>query len=140
MKKLSIIIFFSLTLGNLYSQTEATKKTPDIYFTQETFDFGQIEPNKLAQHDFIFYNSGTAPLLLKDVKPSCGCTVPTWPKNPIKPGDSAKISVSFNPKDDAGKVFNKTIKITTNIKEADHDKVVVIYIKGKVLPADQQNN
>jgi hypothetical protein len=130
----NLIIFFILffPLTDAMSQTEATQKKPDIYFTNYSIDFGQIESNTLVKHDFVFFNSGTAPLLLKDVKPSCGCTVPTWPRQPIKPGETAKISVTFDPKDDKGKVFNKTIKVTTNIKEGEHDKVVVLNIKGKV--------
>ena len=135
MKNLIVIAILFLSIGSVFAQNAAKEKNPDIYFTEGTFDFGQIENNKLAKHDFVFFNSGTAPLLLKEVKASCGCTIPTWPRQPIKPGESAKISVSFDPKDDAGKVFNKSIKVTTNLKEGDHDKVVVIYIKGKVVAA-----
>jgi hypothetical protein len=135
MKNLIVLIILFNSFRIVFAQNAGTEKKPDIYFIESTFDFGKIESNKPSQHDFVFYNSGTAPLLLKDVKPSCGCTVPVWPRQPIRPGESAKISVTFDPKEDAGKVFNKTIKVTTNIKDGEHDKVVLLYIKGKVLPA-----
>jgi len=112
-----------------------TQKSPDIYFTETTYDFGQIESNKPAKHDFTFFNSGTAPLLLKEVKASCGCTVPVWTRQPVMAGKSGVISVTFDPKDEVGKVFNKSITVTTNIKDGDHDKIVTIFIKGKVLAA-----
>jgi hypothetical protein len=135
MNKLITFCILLLVFGSASAQKNETVKKPDIYFSEPLFDFGNIESNKPVQHDFVFFNSGTAPLLLKEVKAACGCTVPTWPRQPIKPGENAKISVTFDPKDDAGKVFNKSIKVTTNIKEDDHDKVVVINIKGKVNAA-----
>ena len=139
MKKLFALLVLFLSLASVSAQNKGSQKKPDIYFTESTFDFGQIENNTLAKHDFVFFNSGTAPLLLKDVKASCGCTVPLWPRQPIKPGEIAKISVTFDPKDETGKIFNKTIKVTTNIKDGDHDKMVVIYIKGKVTAAPSSN-
>ena len=139
MKNVIMLFILFLSLGSVFAQNDGAQKKPDIFFTEATFDFGQIESNKLAKHDFVFYNSGTAILLLKDVKPSCGCTIPTWPRQPIKAGESGKISVSFDPKDDVGKVFNKSIKVTTNIKDGEHDKVVVIFIKGKVMAASSSN-
>jgi hypothetical protein len=133
MNKIILLIILSLTVKITFSQNNDVQKKPDIYFVELTFNFGQIESNKPVKHYFVFYNSGTAPLLLKDVKPSCHCTTPDWPRQPLKPKDSAKITVTFDPKDDAGKVFNKSVVVTTNIKEGDHDKVVTIYIKGKVV-------
>jgi hypothetical protein len=132
MKNLIVLFILILATGSTFAQNKNAPKKPDIYFIEETFDFGQIASDKPVKHDFVFYNSGTAPLLLKDVKPSCHCTTPDWPKQPIKSKESAKISVTFDPKDDAGKVFNKSVTITTNIKEGDHTKIVTIYIKGKV--------
>jgi hypothetical protein len=137
MKKLLVVTVLILSLGSVFAQNNSTPKKPDIFFTEMTFDFGQIADNKPVQHDYIFFNSGTAPLLLKNVKPSCGCTTPVWTRQPVKPGESGKISVTFDPKGDAGKAVNKTITVTTNIPEKGQDKTVTLYIKGKVVSGSE---
>jgi hypothetical protein len=137
----NLIVAFSLIISfvSAYPQKNTGQKKPDIFFTEMTFDFGQISNSSVIKHDYVFYNSGTAPLLIKNVKASCGCTVPQWTRQPIKPGDSGKISISFDPKGDAGKVVNKTITVTTNIADKEQDKTVTLFIKGKVLAGSETN-
>ncbi|MGH1335228.1 MAG: DUF1573 domain-containing protein [Aureispira sp.] len=76
-------------------------------------DFGTIVKNSSVTHEFKVKNVGTNPLKIENVKASCGCTVPEWPKEPIAPGAEGKIKVTFN---SAGKrgVQNKAITITAN--------------------------
>lgn len=139
MKKLIVGFILITSIGFVFAQKDGGQKNPDIYFTELTFDFGQIADNKPITHDFVFYNSGTAPLLLKNVKPSCGCTTPVWTRQPIKPGESGKISLTFDPKGDAGKAVSKTITVTTNITDKGQDKTVTLFIKGKVVAGSGTN-
>lgn len=105
----------------------------DISFTEETHDFGDIPQGTPVSFDFNFTNTGKEPLILSNVQTSCGCTSPSWPKEPILPGKTSKITVTYNAAH-AG-VFNKSITITSNGKTP----TKVIYIKGNVLvpPTDQ---
>jgi hypothetical protein len=93
-------------------------------------NFGELEEGPKAAVDFVFTNTGNKPLILTDVKASCGCTTPDWPKEPIAPGQTSKIKVEYNTQGRSGD-FTKSITITSN--ESDEPKM--IYIKGKVKPA-----
>lgn len=84
-----------------------------IKFETTTHDFGKITEGTLAVYEFSFTNTGTAPLLLTDVKPPCSCTTPEWPKEAILPGKSAKIKVTFDSKGKPGS-FSKTIMVKHN--------------------------
>ena len=65
-------------------------------FEETSFDFGTAREGKFVEHAFKFKNSGTIPLVIQDAKATCGCTVPSWPKEPIPPGGSGEINVKFN--------------------------------------------
>jgi hypothetical protein len=133
MKKLFFILVLAAFVKLSFAQTSASQsKNPDIFFKETIHDFGQITDAAPARWDFTFFNSGKAPLLLKNVQASCGCTTPTWPKQPIMPGDSAKITAEFNPKGYAGQSFQKSITVTTNISESGADKIVQLFFKGTV--------
>ena len=105
----------------------------EISFTVETHDFQDIPQGTPVSFDFNFTNTGKEPLIMSNVQTSCGCTSPSWPKEPILPGKTSKITVTYNAAH-AG-VFNKSITITSNGKTP----TKVIYIKGNVLapPSDQ---
>lgn len=90
------------------------------------YDFGVISRNKAVNIDFEFKNPGMIPLVITDVKTSCGCTVPEYPKEPIMPGKTGKITVTFDAKDSG--YFSKTITVTTNTAEP----LNYLYIKGTV--------
>lgn len=96
--------------------TETIKDTvnvPVITFEQPDYDFGTIKQGEVVKHVFKFTNSGKTPLIIEQATASCGCTVPKWPKDPIKPGESGEIYAEFN---SAGKqgVQKKTISIKAN--------------------------
>ena len=99
----------------------------------ETWDFQNIPQNKPVTHDFTFTNTGKEPIVITNCQASCGCTVPKWPKEPILPGKSDVISVTYNAAHAGG--FNKSITITSNAKTP----TKVIYIKGTVdaAPVEQ---
>ena len=84
-----------------------------IEFEEETFDFGEIKQGEKVVHTFWFKNTGTADLLIAEVVPSCGCTIPTYDKNPIAPDEKGKIKVRFNSSGRNGMQY-KTIKVNSN--------------------------
>jgi len=87
-------------------------KFPVITFAEKEFDFGTIDQGTKVEHVFKFTNTGDAPLVIVDAKSSCGCTVPTYPKTPVAPGDTAEMLVKFN---GSGKnQVSKTVTITAN--------------------------
>ncbi|MBN2484467.1 MAG: DUF1573 domain-containing protein [Bacteroidales bacterium] len=89
-------------------------------------DFGKIEKNKPVTIEFVFKNPGMLPLIIQDVKSSCGCTVPSYPKQPIGPGGSGKITVTYDAKDPG--YFSKSITVYTNTEQNNYN----LYIKGEV--------
>ena len=102
---------------------------PQINFKTMTIDYGTIENNSNGERIFIFSNSGNAPLIIKNVQSSCGCTVPKKPKGPIAPGESSEIIVRYDT--NRRGPFRKTITITTNVKV---NPILALKIKGIVLP------
>lgn len=97
-----------------------------IDFENVEHDFGKIPYQGNAEYDFVFKNTGNQPLVLQNVKSTCGCTVPEWPKEPIAPGESAKIKVRYNTRI-AGS-FAKGITVYSNAE----NPTVQLRIKGEV--------
>lgn len=127
-----LVTVLCLSTNFLFSQTK-TGKLPDIKFRETTFNFSEVNDGSFATHVFNFKNTGTGVLKLKDVHASCGCTTPSWPHDSIMPGDSGKITVTFNSSGYAGRTFAKSITVTTNIPENGQDKYVILYIQGNVV-------
>lgn len=84
-----------------------------IEFDTKDYDFGTVKEGDVVDGTFKIANKGKIDLIITDAKASCGCTVPEWPKEAIKPGDSAEIKFSFNSKGRTGKQ-SKTITLQTN--------------------------
>ena len=103
-----------------------------IDFVSKVVDYGIIENKSDGARKFIFTNNGTEPLLIKNAKGSCGCTVPTWPRDPIAPGATAEIGVKYDTKR-VGK-FTKTITLTTNADK----RPVILTVKGEVKPPPKE--
>jgi hypothetical protein len=89
---------------------------PVISFDSKSVDVGTMTEGEIKQFKFKFTNTGTADLIIKNAQGSCGCTVPSYPEHPIKPGESAEIDVEF---DSAGKQGEnqKNVTVWTNCKE-----------------------
>jgi hypothetical protein len=127
------ILFFILAAPFFHFHAEGQESKPVISFTQKVFDFGTFpESSGSVAHDFLFTNTGKVPLILNDVKASCGCTTPEWTKEPVLPGKSGKIRVTFNPKNRPGS-FSKTIQVNSN---ADLP-VVTLAVEGVVIPVEK---
>ena len=86
---------------------------PSIEFEEYTYNFGRITEGDEVEHEFTFTNTGTGNLIITSVKPSCDCTVPTWPRRPIKPGQSNKIKVIYKSKGKSG-MQHRTIEVLAN--------------------------
>lgn len=104
------------------------KNAPDIVFDAEVIDYGTIDHFADGKREFHFKNKGKTPLVITNCVGSCGCTVPTWPKDPIKPGKSSIIYVNYAT--DRVGTFEKTVTVTSNAKTP----TKVIKIKGTVKP------
>lgn len=109
----------------------ALKEGPQMEFKFTEHNFGEIPEGPKASVDFVFTNTGNKPLILTDVKASCGCTTPDWPKEPILPGQTSKIKVEYNTQGRPGE-FTKSVTITSNMEDG---QPKMIYIKGKVIPS-----
>jgi hypothetical protein len=121
MRKIAINIFLLLFVSVVaYAQ-------PVIVFEAENHDFGNIIEGAKAKHDFKFTNKGNAPLIISGVRPSCGCTTPTWSKEPIKPGESGFITAEYDSENRPG-AFIKSISVWSNAENSN----VTLTIKGVV--------
>ena len=116
-------------VNSVVAQEEVAQNGAKIEFEKEVHDYGTIENGANGQCTFDFKNTGSAPLIISNAKGSCGCTVPSWPKEPIAPGASATITVKYDTKR-AGAI-NKSVTITSNAVNA---PTKVIRIKGNVKP------
>ncbi len=123
-----IIFFFAaiLMVGIASAQNE---KAAVLSVEQNVYDFGTInESDGPVSHSFSVKNEGNMPLVITRVIASCGCTSPEWPKEPIAPGDSTTLKVTFDPDGRPG-MFAKTISIYSNGKRGSY----ILTIRGKVV-------
>jgi hypothetical protein len=139
MKKIIVLVLLVLgtTAANAQATTKAIKKVAakaakvegaGMVFISETIDYGTIAHNADGKREFVFTNNGTAPLVITNAQGSCGCTVPSSPKEPIAPGAKGVIGVNY----DTARVgaFTKTVTISSN---AAGQPTKVLTIKGNVL-------
>ncbi|MBL6446166.1 DUF1573 domain-containing protein [Fulvivirga sp. 29W222] len=103
---------------------------PEFKFEEDFHDFGTINEGDVVKHTFKFTNTGEAPLIIQNAQGSCGCTVPTWPKEPIPVGGTGEVVAEFNSKGKPN-VQNKTVTITANT----WPKQTRLRIKAEVTPA-----
>lgn len=96
-------------------------------FESQEHDFGTIREGEVVKHLYKFKNVGTAPLIVSDVKPQCGCTATNWTKDPVQPGGSGEIEVQFDSNGRAGQ-NSKSTTVTANTKEG----TAMLYFKVNV--------
>ena len=126
------------TTKTVAAKTEAKSAAPKVegagmVFESETIDYGTIAHNADGKREFVFVNNGTKPLIITNATGSCGCTVPTYPKEPIAPGAKAVIGVKYAT--DRVGAFTKTVTLTSN---AEGQASKTLTIKGTVLGDDAQ--
>jgi hypothetical protein len=117
-------LVFLMTALALSAQTG-----PIMKFDSDEVNYGEITQNADPLKVWTFTNVGDEPLIIKNAKGSCGCTVPSWPKEPIMPGESAAIEIRYDTKR-LGSI-NKVVTLTTNEKSEENRRIKV---KGKVNP------
>ena len=105
------------------------RKRSKISFESKSWNFGDIRDGDIVNHDFKFKNLGNAPLEVKNVTATCGCTQPSFPFLPIAPGEEGTISVTFN---STGKINEQrpTVTVITNGKPS----IVKLNLEGMVRP------
>ncbi len=114
---------------------ESAKKLPKFQFEESDYNFGSVNEGEMVDHNFSFTNTGNAPLIIKRASASCGCTVPSFPKDPVLPGQSSMIHVRFNSNNKENQQV-KTITIEANTDPA----VTRLQIHGFVIPKNQDNS
>jgi hypothetical protein len=119
-------LYLTLSCSQAPQPASVKQDAAVIEFRTAEHDFGTIQQGGDGTYDFVFKNTGKSPLILTNVRSSCGCTVPEWPRNPINKGEEAKIKVSYNTRITGS--FSKSISVFSNAGE----EPVVLIIKGKV--------
>jgi hypothetical protein len=112
------------------AQSIQTASQDSIIFDKLEHDYGTIEFGGDGNTVFTFTNKGKVPVVLTNVRASCGCTTPEWPKTPVGPGEKGEIKVKYNT--NLPGTFNKSITVTSNAANAN----VLLRIKGNVKPKE----
>jgi hypothetical protein len=126
MKKTLVLLVFTLISSVGFAQSGAKI---EFAAKDNTIDYGKVSKNDNGTRDFIFTNTGNAPLIITNVLSTCGCTVPTKPTEPIMPGKTGKITVKYNM---APGPIRKTITVESNAVNYDSGRVA-LKIKGEVV-------
>jgi len=124
-RKLATLCFICFSLS-ISAQQKQNKQNDSIVFTKLVHDYGIIDVGSPGHCEFIFTNKKKTSLVISNVRPSCGCTVAKWSKEPILPGKTGSIKINFSTKIPG--TFLKTITVTSNAKNA----TVTLRIKGNV--------
>jgi hypothetical protein len=131
----NVLFILSLFLFTTMSAQDAVSTESGVFeFESQVIDYGTIAHNSDGVRAFKFTNVGKSPIVITKVKGSCGCTVPTKPKGPIMPGETAEIGVKYAT--DRVGAFSKTVTVTSNASEGS----IVLKIKGKVLASKTKSN
>ncbi|PQL93183.1 hypothetical protein C4S77_05855 [Apibacter adventoris] len=145
-KKIFILLTAILTLGSCTKQKESTSQNQlneenqelrskndktlkiidesEIQFDEDSYDFKEIKKGETVSHVFHFTNKGKRPLVISEVRPSCGCTTPKYTKEPVAPGKKGSITVTFDSSNFEGTVL-KSITVSGNF----HTKVIKFQAK-----------
>ncbi len=126
MKKISIVFLLGFVMsGLLFAQTK-----PEVKFDKNVHDYGSIkEEVEVALSEFEFTNTGKVPVVIQRVTASCGCTAPSYTREPVLPGKKGNIKVAYNTIYRPG-TFRKSVRVYTNVP----DTVYTLTIKGNVIP------
>jgi len=127
-KSLAIMFMLFFATLSIQAQEKQVSVQDSIVFVSTTHDYGTIVQGADGNSEFRFTNKGKSPILLSNVQASCGCTVPEWPKEPILPGKTNSIKVTYNTANVGS--FGKTITVISNAVNS----TVVLTIKGNVTP------
>lgn len=141
MKRVLLLLPF-LALTSCYDAADKIERTasdavdatstalPVLSFEKTSHAFGEIVEGDVVEHTFTFTNEGEGPLIISSAKPSCGCTVPVWPRQPIAPGETGEIKVQFDSTKKVGS-NQKTVTLVSNANPSTR----VLRFSANVKPA-----
>ena len=121
-----VMMFFASLV--IQAQDKPAIPQDSIVFASSTHDYGTIVQSSDGSCIFAFTNKGKTPIVLNDVKASCGCTVPEWTRTPVAPGEKGSIKVTYNTNNIG--TFTKSITVNSNAINSP----LVLIIKGNVTP------
>ncbi len=124
--------FMPAVMAQDKAKTEKVKGPSLKFKGGDTHDFGKVTKGPIVNYTFEFTNTGTEPLIIKDVNPSCGCTNVDWDKPPVLPGKKGHIKVGLRTAEQHGNFF-KDVYIQSNAANAAPDKRYTIHIKGEAI-------
>lgn len=134
MKRFITLCLLALTIFAIPAPGTARGKQAKIKFTEYRYDFGNVaEKGGEVSHDFSFTNVGDGNLIIIDATATCGCTRPKYPENPIAPGKSGIVKVTYNPNLRPGPI-DRTVTVKTN----GSPKKVRLRIVGNVIPGKKK--
>ncbi len=135
---MQILIFISLLLMLSVSPLFSQQKSPTIVFDEMVHDFGDIsETNGSVSYKFDFTNTGSQPLIIQNVVASCGCTTPSWTKQPVMPGEKGFVSAAYDPANRPGN-FDKYITVQSNASEPSIRLRIVGKVNAKPLSIEDE--
>jgi len=130
MKKLGFVLLTMVLSISFVMAQKSNKQEGNAQFVSTTHDFGKVaEEAGSVSCEFKFTNNGTTPLLIQDIRTTCGCTTPSYTKDPVLPGGEGIIKVTYSTRGRVGTI-DKKVTVFTN----EPDKVYSLQIKGEVLP------
>lgn len=126
MRKITITLLLTLIFsGAMFAQDKSR-----VEFDKTVYDYGDVkEEVEIAMSEFEFTNSGKTPVVIQRVTASCGCTAPTYTREPVLPGKKGSIKVAYHTLYRPGN-FRKNVRVYTNVP----DTVYTLTIKGNVIP------
>jgi len=119
---------------NVNNTAVSNQPSTTIQYDNEKFNFGVVDEGEVVKHIYKFKNTGTEPLIISNAKGSCGCTVPTWPKEPVPPGGTGELKVEFNSKGKPGPQ-SKRVTVTANTTPTETFLEISGEVRGKEQPA-----
>lgn len=131
-----IMLICAVILGFAFTASAQDSEKAEFKFNEEKHDFGKIPQGVPATTVFEFTNIGKEPLILTDVKPTCGCTIADYTKTPVKSGEKGIIKITYNAQ--AVMPFNKTIVVTSNAKTPTKYLNIVGEVMAKAPPASSK--
>ena len=121
------VVFFAMSQATVSVESGTPTAMAKFKWEKTTHDFGKIQQGKPVSIEFTFTNQGSSPLVISNVKGSCGCTVTQYTKEPIAPGKAGNVKATYNAA--AMGAFNKSVRVTANVEGGTE----TLFIKGEVV-------
>lgn len=121
------VVFFGMSQASTVAVESGNPSMAKFKWEETTHQFGKIPQGKPVSTEFTFTNTGSTPLVISNVKGSCGCTVTQYTKEPIAPGKTGNVKATFNAA--AMGAFNKSVRVTANVEGGNE----TLFIKGEVI-------